>query len=249
MYTLDDLPITSCLATVSDDETLADVLSQMFAEGYTQIGVECDGDLTGVVTYESVVRTLLVLHQLEIDTQRLDRLSVATATEECVTLPAETDILSLFDVLAEDTYATFERGDEWRIVTDYDLLTALGEVLEPILLVESIERSLRALFRATFESDLSARLQETFDDDHPLPTPQSVEHCSFAHYAQFVSIHWDAFEGRFEDKQDIVRELIQAVGDVRNQLFHFRVDGETGVDDDLLRFAYSYFSRPQSNGA
>jgi hypothetical protein len=49
----------------------------------------------------------------------------------------------------------------------------------------------------------------------------------------------------FDDKQDIVRELTEAVGDVRNQLFHFRVDRETGVDDDLLRFAHSYFSRPQ----
>ena len=245
MYTLDDLPITNELTTVSDDETLADVLSQMFEQGYTQIGVENDGNLVGVVTYESVVRTLLVLHTLDIDSQRLDRLSVETATEECVTVSPDTDVLSLFGVLADQTYAVVGRDDTWHIVTDYDLLTALGEVLEPILLVESIERSLRTLFRETFDADLSARLQETFDTDHPLPTPQSVEHCSFAHYAQFVSIHWDAFEQRFDDKQDIVRELIEAVGDVRNQLFHFRVDGEAGVNDDLLRFAHSYFSRPQ----
>jgi hypothetical protein len=49
----------------------------------------------------------------------------------------------------------------------------------------------------------------------------------------------------FDDKQDIIRELTEAVGGVRNQLFHFRVDRETGVDDDLLRLANSYFSRPQ----
>jgi hypothetical protein len=109
------------------------------------------------------------------------------------------------------------------------------------LLIEAIETTLREVFGRVFGEDLPERLAETFDEDHPLSTPASVEHCSSAHYAQFLSIHWEEFEPIFDDRQDVIRELVSEIGDMRNQLFHFRVDGSE-LDRDLLRFGRSYFS-------
>lgn len=121
------------------------------------------------------------------------------------------------------------------------MLSRLKEALEPFLLIEAIETTLREVFRRVFGEDLSERLAETFDEDHPLSTLASVEHCSFAHYAQFLSILWEDFEPIFDDRQDVIRELVFEIDDTRNQLFHFRVD-ESEFDRDLLRFGHSYFS-------
>jgi len=105
------------------------------------------------------------------------------------------------------------------------MLSRLKGALEPFLLIEAIETTLREVFGRVFGEDLPERLAETFDEDHPLSTPASVEHCSSAHYAQFLSVHWEEFEPIFDDRQDVIRELVSEIGDMRNQLFHFRVDG------------------------
>ena len=101
---------------------------------------------------------------------------------------------------------------------------------------------LREIFTRVFGNSLSERLTETFDEEHSLPTPASIEHCSYAHYAQFISIHWAEFEPLFDDQQDVIRELVLEIGDMRNQLFHFRVDDPDELDRDLLRSGQSYFS-------
>jgi hypothetical protein len=143
--------------------------------------VERDGELVGVVTYRSVVRTMLAIHRLDVNDRNLDRLSISAAVQGVTFVDADESILALFDVLAEHTYAVVER-DEYHIVTDHDLITALEDAIEPFLLIETIERRLRDLFREESGDDLSSALKETFDEDHPLPTPRSVEHCSFGHY-------------------------------------------------------------------
>ncbi|MFC7131464.1 CBS domain-containing protein [Haloferax chudinovii] len=242
MYTIADLPIGNILQTVEYDLELETALRQMFESGYTQIGVERDGELVGIVTYRSVVRTLLAFHQLEVGHKTLDKISVGAAVEDAHTISEDETLLAIFDALAEYTYIVVTRDDEWRILTDYDLLTRLKQMLEPFLLIESIEMQLRDIFTRVFGDSLSEQLSGTFGDDHPLPTPASVEHCSYAHYAQFISIHWEEFESLFDDQQDVIRELVLEIGDMRNRLFHFRIDDPDEFDRDLLRFGQSYFS-------
>jgi len=242
MYTVADLPIDNQLQTVEYDLGLETALRRMFESGYTQIGVERDDDLVGIVTYRSVVRTLLAFHQLEVGHKTLDKISVGAAVEDAHTISEDESLLAIFDALAEHTYIVINRDDEWRILTDYDLLTRLKQMLEPFLLIESIEMQLREIFTRVFGDSLSEQLAETFGSDHPLPTPASVEHCSYAHYAQFISIHWEEFESIFDDQRDVIRELVLEIGDMRNRLFHFRINDPDEFDRDLLRFGQSYFS-------
>ena len=56
-----------------------------------------------------------------------------------------------------------------------------------------------------------------------------MEHCSYAHYAQFVLIHWEEFEHVFEYQQDITRELTLKIGDTRNQFPTFRLTSRTSL--------------------
>ena len=242
MYTVADLTIENALRTVEYDLGLESTLRRMFEQSYTQIGIERGGKLVGIVTYRSVVRTLLAFHQLEVGHKTLDKISVGAAVEDAHVISEDESLLAVFDALAEHTYVVVDRDDEWRILTDYDLLTRLKQMLEPFLLIESIEMQLRDIFSRVFGDSLSERLADTFDENHPLPSPASIEHCSYAHYAQFLSIHWDEFDPLFDDQQDVIRELVLEIGDMRNRLFHFRVDDPDEFDRDLLRFGQSYFS-------
>ncbi|MEZ3163131.1 CBS domain-containing protein [Halorubrum sp. RMP-47] len=242
MYTIADLPIDNRLRTVRYDLALESALRRMFENGYTQVGVERDGELVGIVTYRSVVRTLLAFHQLDVGHKTLDKVSVGAAVEDAHTVSEDEAVLAVFDALAEHTYIVVDRGEGWHILTDYDLLTRLKRMLEPFLLIESIEMRLREILARALGDALSDELAATFDEDHPLPTPASVDHCSYAHYAQFISIHWAEFEPIFDDQQDVIRELVLEIGDMRNRLFHFRIDDPEEFDRDLLRFGQSYFS-------
>jgi hypothetical protein len=188
MYTIVDLPVDNRLQTVEYDLELESALRQMFENNYTQIGVERDDKLVGIVTYRSVIRTLLAFHQLDVGHKTLDEISVGAAVEDSHTISEDENLLTVFDVLAEYTYIVVNREEEWRILTDYDLLMRLKQMLEPFLLIESIEMFLRDIFRRVFGDSLSEQLAKTFDEEHPLPTPTSVEHCSYAHYAQFISM-------------------------------------------------------------
>lgn len=75
-----------------------------------------------------------------------------------------------------------------------------------------------------------------------MPTQPSVEHCSYAHYAQFVSIHWEEFESLFDGQQDVIRELVLEIGNMRNQIFHLRIESSDEFDRNLLQFSQPHFS-------
>jgi len=145
----------------------------MLENSHTQIGVERDGELVGVVTYRSVVRTLLAFQRLEVGHKTLDKISVGAAVEDAQTISEDENLLAVFNALAEYTYIVVDRDDEWRILTDYDLLTRLKQMLEPFLLIESIEMQLREIFTRVFGDSLSEQLAETFDEEHPLPTRET----------------------------------------------------------------------------
>ncbi|WP_233563606.1 CBS domain-containing protein [Haloarcula sp. Atlit-7R] len=131
MYTIADLPIENTLQTAEYDLELESALRRMSEHSYTQIGVERGGEFVGIVTYRSVVRTLLAFHQLEVRNKALDKISVGTAVEDAHTISEDENLLAVFDALAEYTYIAVDRDDEWRILTDYDLLTQLKQMLEP----------------------------------------------------------------------------------------------------------------------
>lgn len=75
--------------------------------------------------------------------------------------------------------------DSLQIITDYDLLHYLRDSIEPFLLIEDIELSIRNLIETAFPQDLDTQLQE-FYHDKDVRTLESITDCSFGHYPQFM---------------------------------------------------------------
>lgn len=243
-HTVSDVP-SHKLETVDAQETLISAIETMFEMDYSQLGIEQNGELVGIVSYRSISRVLSILRKLGAD-KNLPGRQVRIAIEEIspVVEPND-DLLILFDLLSENPYVIVEEeGDQpHEILTNYDLLQYLRDSIEPFLLIEDIERSVRDIIRHVFDDDLEESLQEFFDGQD-VRTPSEITDCSFGHYAQFMPENWSQFRECFDENGDFVRQLLLEVGDIRNKIFHFRSESyESDLEEELLKFAHGYFQR------
>lgn len=231
------------LETLPSDTTIGETLEHMFRNRTGPVGIMNDEQIIGVVTYQSVARALLIVDRLN-QADSLRDLPVETAINRSFPRVTPTDeLFELFDVLADSPFVIVTSTDDSpRLIRDVEFHQFLQQELEEFLLIEEIERNLRDLLRAEFGTELSDALQETFEQLDDLRTPDSLDHCSFRHYSIFISDHWAAVDHRFDHNPDFIRELINRVGDIRNQLFHFR-GGDTApdLDSEVLEFAREHF--------
>lgn len=233
------------LETVDAQDTLISAIGVMFENDYTQLGVERNGGIVGMVSYRSISRVLSILRKLGAD-KNLPGRRVEIAIEEVspIVEPDE-DLIVLFDLLSENPYVIVPCKDSQslEILTNYDLLHYLHNSIEPFLLIEDIERSTREIIRDAFPDNLDEELQEFFGDKD-IRTPDNINDCSFGNYPQFMSANWPRFDDYFEENGDFVRRLLSEVGDIRNKIFHFRSESyDTILEEELLKFAHGYFQR------
>lgn len=243
-HTVADVPSYE-LETVDAQDTLISAIEVMFENDYSQLGIERDSEVVGMVSYRSISRVLSILRKLGTD-KNLPGRQVGIAIEEIssVVEPDE-DLIVLFDLLSESPYVIVQTAEDhpFEILTNYDLLHYLRDSIEPFLLIEDIERSIRELIQDAFPDDLDRELQSFFAEKE-IRTPDRISDCSFGHYPQFMSQNWPQFEEYFEENGDFVRRLLVEVGNIRNKIFHFRSESyDSNLEEELLRFAHGYFQK------
>jgi hypothetical protein len=243
-HTVSDVP-SNDIECVNADETLISALETMFEKDYTQLGIKRNDEIVGIVSYRSISRILSILKRMNMD-KNLPGRQVGIAIEETKPIvEPEDDLIVLFDLLSENPYAIVRdpEDDSFEILTNYDLLQYLQDSIEPFLIIEDIERSVRDIIEDAISENLDEELQEFFSDK-AIRTPDTLTDCSFGHYSQFISEKWPQFDGYFEENGDFVRQLIAEVGDVRNKIFHFRSESyDTDLEEEMLRFSHDYFQR------
>lgn len=236
-YTVGDIEAPT-LPTESAESTIRSVLEAMLRREEPQMGIQADGRFLGVVTYRSLSRSLLISGRLDQQHAFLDQPVNTAVSRTYPIVEPDDDLFVLFEELTDRPFVIERSTDaDRRIVRDVDFHRFLSTELNEFLIIEDIERMIREMLREEFEGTLSDRLREQFEDMDDLRTPESVAHCSFRHYAIFISVHWDRLEDQFEHDVDFVRELIDRVGSIRNRLFHFRVERESELETDFLEFA------------
>lgn len=229
--------------SVESDATLISAIEIMFENDYSQLGIRKDGEVIGMISFRSISRILTILKNMDVE-KNLPGRSVRIAMEDTDPKASPDDnVVELFDILAEDRYVLVDspQSEQLEILTTYDLLHHLRDLIKSFLLIEDIEKSVRRMIKNAFNEDLDVELQEFFDD-MDIRTPQTISDCSFGHYPEFVRQNWERFGEHFEENGDFVGKLIKEVGEVRNKVFHFRTDpGELEIDAELLTFAHGYF--------
>lgn len=246
-YTVGDIDAPP-LATVPSSATLQTAIDEMFDKRYDQLGVERDGTLAGMVSFRSIARALKVATRVEDGNGFSDRAVEIAVEDPAAVVQPDADVFTLFDLLADSLYVIVESpGDEYHIITDWDLHHFLQEELEDFLLIAEIESAVRTLFQRAYPHDLTNRLEAAFTNMDEVRTPASVEDCSFIHYRIFISKHTDDFAHYFDEDPAFAKVLLKEVGEIRNQLFHFRNEEfaeETNpdIDRELIRYAHGYLT-------
>ncbi|WP_323677688.1 CBS domain-containing protein [Halorubellus sp. PRR65] len=235
--------------TVPADTTIRDAVDEMLSKNFSQLGLTKDGELIGAVSYRSICRTVLVAEELYDDPRKLSDRAVETAVERPRTVHEDDSLTDLFSILGERSYVLVEEQEgSTRIITDYDLREFWRQATEPFLLIEETELAIRGIIRSEFDGELSKALRTMTEGAEHLETVDAIEDCSFGHYVQFTSEHWeDGFEDFFDQRPDFVRNLINRLGENRNRLFHFRIDNREELDLDVIHFAHGYFTSLHRN--
>lgn len=240
-HTIADIDAAN-LVTINSDATIAEAIEQMFEKGCPQLGVKANDELVGIVSHKDVTRVLHLCGQIKQDDSVLENSVTMAVNRSYGLLKAEDSLFNLFDELADAPYVVIDTDDSQKILRDVGLHQYLEDEIEEFLLIEEIERTIRDIIHETVENKLDSQLEETFAS-LDVRTPRRLEECSFRHYSIFISDNWTFFKTQFEHKQDFVRELIDRIGEIRNQMFHFRdLDNQDTLDTEFVEFAREHLN-------
>lgn len=113
------------------------------------------------------------------------------------------------------------------IITSADMLGYLDKIASPYMLISEIELALRALIRSAMTPEqLNAAADNCFRAVHPRDgkMPVDLDDLTFDNYKSFIEYtnNWKWFEPIFGGSRVRVAGKLKEIGQIRNDLFHFR---------------------------
>jgi CBS domain-containing protein len=239
------------ILTIPKGTKVREALSLMVENDFSQLPIVDDnGKLVGIATEKSVIGTYFhttgMVSILDLD--------VGHCQTKPYTIQKDADIFEVLDLL-EDTYAVVIVDHERPIgiLTDYDTTHFFRDLSEGLILVEDIEVTLRRYIESTHpdENSLDAALMRAFRTNRQDPTRPAKEYTelSFGDHLQLITTedNWGKFSSYFEPKEMFL-QLMNQVGQIRNQLAHFRGRVEPIQYHALLRARDWLSSRPKLVG-
>jgi hypothetical protein len=213
------------LLCVPKTTLVREALTLMVENDFSQLPViNEEGNLIGIISEASIINTYY-----HIDTT----LSLLDLTvDHCMALPRtispESDIFDALNLL-EDVYAVVvvENQKPVGILTDYDTTHFFRDLSEGLIIVEDIEVTLRQYIEAVFPNShsMDAALMHAFKENKkdPYRPAKEYEELSFGDHIQLIVTepNWGKFSDYFAPREFFTK-LMRQVGDVRNQLAHFR---------------------------
>jgi CBS domain-containing protein len=238
--------------TIQRDTKVRDALSLMVENDFSQLPiVDEKGKLVGIATEKSIIGTYFHTTGM---VSILD-LNVGHCQTKPYTIQKDADIFEVLDLL-KNTYAivVVDHDRPIGILTDYDTTHFFRDLSEGLILVEDIEVTLRHYIEATHpnEHSLDTALMRAFRAHRQDPTRPAKEYTdlSFGDHIQLITAedNWERFSAYFEPKEMFL-QLMNQVGQIRNQLAHFRGRIEPIQYNALLRARDWLSSRSKPIGA
>jgi predicted transcriptional regulator len=228
------LPDTQHLVTVQGETLASAALELLRQHGYSQLPVLVGTEVIGIFSYRSFSEAVLELCSTKGNPKTLlADLTVEECYESAQFARVTDEFKSWFDAL--DVQNAVLVGEAHRlqgIVTPMDVLRYLYDVSKPFVLVAEIETSLRALMRMAVAPEKLAECASTSLAKQYLAdqVPASLDDMTFHDYVQIIGDgrNWPSFEPIFRGSRERTRAKLEAMNELRNDVFHFR---ETSVED------------------
>lgn len=225
-----------------------EALRLMVEHDYSQLPVvDEEGDLVGIVSEQSFTRTYFHLN----DQVSMLNLAVEYFQVEACTLTPDRTLFDVIDRLKKE-YAVVITEDRKPvgIVTNYDIAHFFRDISEGLILIEDIEVTLRGFIKHAFPKSraLLAALMKAFGADRRESSRPAREYdrMTFIDHVQLITAeeNWLKFEQVLGPKE-YFRQMMQQVGDIRNQTVHFRGRPNAVQLDALKKASHWLEHRPR----
>jgi CBS domain-containing protein len=205
--------------------TVREALTIMVEFDFSQLPIiDEQGNLLGMISENSIINTYFNINTA---VSLLD-----LTVDHCMTsyqkITPDSDIFDALSLL-DDVYAVIvvENQKPIGILTNYDTTNFFRDLTKGLIIVQDIEVSLRHYIESVFpnEKRMDAALMRAFKENKKNPTRPAKEYedLSFGEHIQLIvtAQNWTKLQNYFKPKEMFIM-LMQQVGDIRNQLSHFR---------------------------
>lgn len=224
------IPKDQKILTIPPDCRVRDAVALMREHGYSQVPVVQNGQVLGVFSFRSLaqeaanttleewMRQKCAPGDLQVD-EFLEPFQFARVTEE---------MNRVFDAMDRDNGVLIGTPERLvGILTPMDFLRYFYQVASPFVMVSEIELALRALIRFALSPEkivTAARrcLSSAYGSEEKVPT--SLEDMTFDNYKSLISHgeNWPDFAPVFGGTRTRVSGKLKEIGEIRNDLFHFK---------------------------
>lgn len=239
------IPQDQKVLTVGPNERVRNAIILMRAHGYSQLPVVENGEVLGVFSYRSFAlgaavdtlddwtRQRCAPGDLPVD-EFMEQFDFARVTEE---------MTRAFDAMDRDNGILIGTPERLiGVLTPMDFLRYLYQVASPFVMVSEIELALRALIRLALPQDnIAAAAKRCLSSayGHNERVPISLDDMTFDNYQALIShgANWhEYFEPLFGGNRARTRAKLKEIGEIRNDLFHFK--REITIQDDQTLAAH-----------
>ena len=198
--------------------------------GYSQVPVVKNGVVLGVFSHRSFAEEAASASLEELNKQKcapgdlpvdefMEQFEFARVTEE---------MSRVLDAMDHDNGILIGTPERLiGVITPINFLRYLYQVASPFVMVSEIELALRALIRLSLSEEqirIAARrsLASAYGSEDAVP--MALEDMTFDNYQSLVSHgeNWTDFEPVFGGTRTRVSGKLKEVGEIRNDLFHFK---------------------------
>jgi predicted transcriptional regulator len=220
------IPEEQVVRCVTPDTLASEALEIMREFEFSQLPVISGPEVLGVFSYRSFSEGILVLHSGRVSPGEVP---VEEAMQPVAWVRSQDE---LGDIVSE-----FERseavlvGDEQHlqaIVTAADVARFYGRTSQPFVLIGEIERTMRALIRASVDTATIAEhalqaLAEIYADRDQDP-PIDIERMTTGELVRLVvdGRFWNFLGGAFGQLRDRAAARLRSLPGLRNDVFHFK---------------------------
>ncbi|HYT41968.1 MAG TPA: DUF4268 domain-containing protein [Methylomirabilota bacterium] len=250
LFPIEKLLLPDKPTCIREDKLVREALQLIVSKDFSQLPVvDARGKLTGIISEQSIVRKYNLING---SVSLLD-LTVDHCQTSPVILPPSEDLFKALDLL-KNVYAIIivDNGEPLGILTDYDTTHFFRDIAGGLLLVEDIEVTLRKFIESALPEDnaMQAALMIAFGHNRQDSSKPMFEYekLSFAQHIQLITTerNWPKFNRAFDPKELFIH-MMAPVGDIRNQLAHFRKRLDA-IQQDTLEQVRSWLNgRPQLN--
>ncbi len=245
------------VVVIQKTDTITTALDLMVENDFSQLPVvDENGQLLGMVTYESIMRAAR-----SFDT-KLDKLSIPDAMVNVPFHYREDDLFDLLDELKVTNAVVIVEPKRYvvGIVTSYDASRFLRNRTEDLMHVEDIEFIIKELIKRTYANQRVNRLEATAADTSVQRSKQSgsknvkpFEELNLGDYINLLMSKdiWKFCASILNIEKESLYELLVRVRQTRNDLAHFRSEISPRSRDELkycanwLRSRYQEYEKEQ----